>query len=104
MLFRSLEQTLFLLGITRLMLPYVLLPATTALGTIAPGGREMGLMAGANVVMPNLSPAYARDKYCLYDNKLSTGGESAQCIQLLKERIEKTGGRMVTGRGDCKLL
>ena len=100
----TLEQTLFLLGITRLMLPYVLLPATTALGTIAPGGREMGLLAGANVVMPNLSPAGAREKYCLYDNKLSTGGESAQCIQILRENIEKTGGRMVTGRGDCKLL
>lgn len=97
----TLEQTLFLLGIIRLMLPYVLLPATTALGTIAPSGREMGLLAGANVVMPNLSPAAVRDKYCLYDNKLSSGSESAQCIQLLRESIEKTGGRMAMGRGDC---
>lgn len=98
----TLEQTLFLLGITRLLLPDVLLPATTALGTIAPDGRERGLMAGANVVMPNLSPVSVRDKYNLYDNKISTGEESAQCTELLRKRIEQTGYNMVTGRGDFK--
>lgn len=98
----TLEQTLFLLGIIRLMLPYVLLPATTALGTIAPDGRERGLLAGANVVMPNLSPVSVRDKYSLYDNKICTGEESAQCRECLEKRIEQTGYRMVTGRGDYR--
>ena len=65
----TLELTLFLLGLIRLMLPRVLLPATTALGTIAPDGREQGILAGANVVMPNLSPPQVREKYLLYDNK-----------------------------------
>ena len=78
------------------------MPATTALGTIAPDGRERGLMAGANVVMPNLSPVSVRDKYNLYDNKISTGEESAQCTELLRKRIEQTGYNMVTGRGDFK--
>lgn len=99
----TLEQTLFLLGITRLMLPNVLLPATTALCTIAPDGRELGLRAGANVVMPNLSPVSVRDKYSLYDNKVNTGAESAECLELLERRIEAAGYRMVTGRGDYKV-
>lgn len=97
----TLKQTVFLLGIIRLMLPDVLLPATTALGTIAPDGREKGLLAGANVLMPNLSPVYARDKYNLYDNKVSTGEESAQCIRLIKKRIENAGYIMDFSRGDC---
>lgn len=85
------------------MLPNVLLPATTALGTIAPDGRELGLRAGANVVMPNLSPVSVRDKYSLYDNKVNTGAESAECLELLERRIEAAGYRMVTGRGDYKV-
>src|SRR5690606_31858167 len=75
----SLELTLFLLAIIRLMLPDVLLPATTALGTIHPRGRELGILAGANVVMPNLTPKIARQKYLLYDNKICTGDEAAEC-------------------------
>ena len=97
----TLKQTLFLLGIVRLMLPDVLLPATTALGTIAPDGRKKGLLAGANVLMPNLSPVYARDKYNLYDNKASAGEESAQCINLIKKCIESAGYIMDLGCGDC---
>lgn len=97
----TLKQTLFLLGIIRLMLPDVLLPATTALATIAPDGHKRGLLAGANVLMPNLSPVYARDKYTLYDNKAVTGEESAQCICLIKECIENAGYIMDFSRGDC---
>lgn len=99
----TLEQTIFLLGIIRLILPNVLLPATTALGTIAPDGREQGLLAGANVIMPNLSPVSVRGKYNLYDNKISTGAESAQCLDLLKRRVEAVGYRIVTARGDYKV-
>ena len=98
----SAEMTTFLLSLIRLTLPRVLLPATTALGTIDPLGREKGIMAGANVLMPNLSPVGVRDKYLLYDNKICTGDEAAQCIECLKARIEKTGCRIVTERGDYK--
>ena len=80
----TLRQTLLLLAIVRLMLPDVLLPATTALGTAAPNGREQGVLAGANVVMPNLSPLDVRKKYMLYDNKISTGVEAAANIKELK--------------------
>jgi biotin synthase len=96
------ELTLFLLGIIRLMLPGVLLPSTTALGTIHPQGREKGLLAGANVVMPNLSPVDVRKKYLLYDNKICTGDEAAECVCCLQERIESTGYRLVASRGDYK--
>ena len=98
----GLKDTLHLLGIVRLMLPYVLLPATTALGTIVPTGREMGLLAGANVVMPNLSPKDVRSKYTLYDGKISTGAEAAECLADLKKRIESVGYETVSARGDCK--
>ena len=98
----TLEQTLFLLGILRLMFPHVLLPSTTALGTIAPNGRELGLRAGANVVMPNLSPVSVRKKYQLYDNKICTGEESAQCAGCLRRRIESVGYEMTVNRGDYK--
>lgn len=97
----TLEETLFLLGLLRLMLPKVLLPATTALGTIHPLGRELGIKAGANVVMPNLSPVGVRDKYLLYDNKICTGDESAQCRSCLNRRMENIGYSVVTSRGDC---
>lgn len=96
------ELTLRMLSILRLMFPYALLPATTALGTILPNGRELGLQSGANVVMPNLSPASVRKKYDIYENKLSTGEESAQCKSRLEQRIKAAGYRIVTGRGDVR--
>lgn len=96
----TLELTLFMLGLIRLMLPKVLLPATTALGTIAENGRELGILAGANVVMPNLSPSDVRKDYSLYDNKIHTGVESAQGVNELKTRMESIGYRVVTDRGD----
>ncbi len=97
----SLELTLFLLSIIRLILPEVLLPATTALGTIHPRGREMGIMAGANVVMPNLSPVNVRKKYELYDNKICTGEESAECRSCLEARMKSIGCRLAIDRGDA---
>jgi biotin synthase len=98
----SAELTCYLLSIIRLIHPPVLLPATTALGTIDENGREKGILAGANVVMPNLSPTSVRKKYELYDNKLSDGDESAQSKDNLSKRIEKIGYRIVTARGDVK--
>ncbi|MCR5653934.1 MAG: [FeFe] hydrogenase H-cluster radical SAM maturase HydE [Ruminococcus sp.] len=98
----TLEMTLRLLSIIRLMLPKVLLPATTALATIDPRGREKGILAGANVVMPNLSPVSVRKKYQIYDNKICTGDESAQCRRCLEERVHSVGCRIVTDRGDSK--
>ncbi|MGN0373079.1 MAG: [FeFe] hydrogenase H-cluster radical SAM maturase HydE [Enterocloster sp.] len=96
----TLRQTLLLLAMVRLMLPRVLLPATTALGTIDPKGREKGVLAGANVVMPNLSPVNVRKKYMLYDNKISTGMEAASNIRELKERMASIGYEVVVDRGD----
>ena len=96
----TLELTLKLLGIIRLMFPNVLLPATTALGTIAPNGRELGLKTGCNVVMPNLSPVSVRKKYDLYDNKICTGEESAECKACLQRRIESAGYEIAVERGD----
>lgn len=96
----TLELTLFMLGLIRLMLPKVLLPATTALGTIAENGRELGILAGANVVMPNLSPSDVRKNYSLYDNKIHTGVESAQGVNELKMRMNTIGYRVVTDKGD----
>lgn len=96
----TLNLTLTMLALVRLMLPKVLLPSTTALGTIDPTGREKGFRAGANVVMPNLSPTNVRKDYSLYDNKICTGDEAAQCIMCLKKRIERAGYEMDMGRGD----
>ena len=96
----GLEQTLLLLSLVRLTLPKVLLPATTALGTIHPRGRELGIQAGANVVMPNLSPMAVREKYQLYDNKICTGEESAQSVRELSARMDSMGYEVVTERGD----
>ncbi|MDR0531455.1 MAG: [FeFe] hydrogenase H-cluster radical SAM maturase HydE [Oscillospiraceae bacterium] len=96
----SVETTLFLLGIIRLLLPRVLLPATTALGTASPLGREKGLLAGANVIMPNLSPVAVRKKYMLYDGKICTGEEAAECRNCLQRRVESVGCSIVTSRGD----
>lgn len=96
----SLELTLFLLGLIRLMLPQVLLPATTALGTIHPKGREKGILAGANVVMPNLSPVEVRKDYALYDNKICTGEEAAECRFCLANRMKQIGYTIEVSRGD----
>ena len=98
----TLAMTLRLLSIIRLMHPHVLLPATTALGTIHPQGRERGILAGANVVMPNLSPAGVREKYMLYDNKICTGDEAAECRSCMQRRMESIGYQVVTDRGDFK--
>ncbi|MBP3925586.1 MAG: [FeFe] hydrogenase H-cluster radical SAM maturase HydE [Clostridium sp.] len=98
----SLELTVYLLGLLRLLLPRVLLPATTALGTIHPKGREMGILAGANVIMPNLSPKEVRSKYLLYDNKISTGDEAAESLKHLKESMAAIGYQVVVDRGDYK--
>lgn len=97
----SVELTVFLLSIIRIILPKVLLPATTALATASEDGREKGLKAGANVVMPNLSPTDNRKKYDLYDNKVSTGGEAAESLEILERLIAKAGYRMVKERGDA---
>ena len=87
----TLSMTCYLLSIIRLIYPPVLLPATTALGTIHPQGRELGIKAGANVVMPNLSPVAVRGKYTLYDNKICTGEESAECRGCLENRMRSIG-------------
>ena len=97
----TLDRTLRLLSIIRLLHPTVLLPATTALGTIHPEGRELGILSGANVVMPNLSPLETRKKYQLYDNKICMDAEAAEGLAELKERIKKIGYEVVVDRGDA---
>ena len=99
----SVDMTLFLLSVIRIMLPQVLLPATTALGTLDPRGREKGFQAGANVVMPNLSPVKNRKQYELYDNKICTGEEAAECRGCLARRVESVGYEIVTDRGDSPM-
>ena len=96
----SYEETLYCLAILRLMFPRVLLPATTALGTIHPLGREEGIRHGANVIMPSLSPKDVRQKYLLYDGKICTGEEAAECHACLEGRIARIGYRAVSARGD----
>lgn len=98
----SVEMTLYLLSIIRLIHPSVLLPATTALGSITEGGREMGILAGANVVMPNLSPESVRKKYAIYDGKLSDGSEAAEGLEKLRIGMKNIGYEVVTDRGDVK--
>ena len=98
----SVDLTLYLLSIIRLIKPNILLPATTALGSLHKNGRERGILAGANVVMPNLSPVDVRNKYALYNNKLSVGAESAEGMRNLKSLIENIGYQIVTARGDIK--
>lgn len=100
----SVELTCYLLSLIRLIYPNVLLPATTALGTLDEKGREKGILSGANVVMPNLSPLSVRKKYELYNNKLSTGQESAQGLVELKERMKSISYEVVCERGDIKKL
>ena len=98
----TMEQTLRLLSIIRLLCPNVLLPSTTALGTIHPKGRELGILAGANVVMPNLSPMNVRKNYALYDNKVSIGEEAAEGLAQLKKRMKCIGYEIIEDRGDYK--
>ena len=96
----TLRQTLLMVALTRLILPNALLPATTALGTIAPDGRDRGVLAGANVVMPNLSPVGVRKQYALYDNKICTGDEAAECRACLQNRMRSIGYELAVDRGD----
>jgi len=96
------EMTCYLLSIIRLIHPKILLPATTALGTILNGGREKGILSGANVVMPNLSPISVRKKYMLYNGKISTGDEAAEAVNNLALSMKKIGFEVVTDRGDFK--
>ncbi len=98
----SVETTLRLLSIIRLIHPHVLLPATTALGTLHPLGRERGIMAGANVVMPNLSPTEHRKDYAIYDNKICTGDEAAECRNCTEYRMRAIGYETVVDRGDYR--
>lgn len=96
--------TLRLVSILRLMFPYALIPSTTALGTVHPQGRELGLKAGANVVMPNLSPVSVRKLYSLYENKICTDEEAAQCRGCLERRVESAGYKIVTDIGNVKKI
>ena len=96
----SVELTLYLLALSRILLPWVLLPATTALGTAEGDGRQRGVLAGCNVVMPNLSPADVRKKYMLYDNKAGTDLTAAEGISLLRQQMADIGYDVVIGRGD----
>lgn len=98
----TLELTLRLVAVLRLMFPWALLPSTTALGTIHPEGRELGLKAGANVVMPNLSPSDVRALYTLYDNKIHSGAEAAQSVNDLRTRVQNAGYRVVVDAGHVK--
>ena len=91
---------MYLLSVIRLMLPEVLLPSTTALGTIHPQGRELGILAGANVCMPNLSPRAVRKDYALYDNKICTGAEAVETLQSLRSNLEGIGCQVDMSRGD----
>ena len=100
----TMEMTLRLISILRLLCPKALIPATTALGTISPQGREKGILAGANVIMPNLSPKEDRKKYMLYNDKLSDGEEAAEGLNKLKESMRKIGYEIVEDRGDCIAL
>ena len=100
----SAEETLRMLGLVRLLLPKAMLPATTALGSIHPAGREMGLLSGANVVMPNLSPPEVRDAYSIYNGKLKTGPEAAENLAKLEDRINGIGLEPCLGRGDYNTM
>jgi len=98
----NVNMTCYLLSVIRIICPQVLLPATTALGTLSENGREKGILSGANVIMPNLSPEDAREKYMLYNNKLSSGAESAEKLHELKKRIQNIGYEIVCARGDAE--
>jgi len=96
----SLRDTLVMVALTRLLLPNALIPSTTALGTISENGRELGIKAGANVVMPNLSPVDLRKHYTLYNNKICMDTEAAEGLEALKMSMQNIGYEIVTDRGD----
>ena len=96
----SADDTVFLLSIIRLLVPHAMLPATTALGTIAQGGRERGILAGANVLMPNVSPYDARSNYKIYENKLGSEDKSSDSVETAKKLVESIGYEVHEGRGD----
>ncbi|UOW68894.1 [FeFe] hydrogenase H-cluster radical SAM maturase HydE [Paraclostridium bifermentans] len=96
----SLETTVICLSIVRLLLPNVLLPATTALSSIDKNGREEGLKAGGNVIMPNLSPMSVREKYSLYDNKAYILDEDAEYRVMIEKKINEAGFEIEVSRGD----
>ena len=98
----SVDFTAYLLSLIRLIKPNILLPSTTAMGTVDPLGREKGIKAGANVLMPNLSPVTVRKKYSLYDNKICTGEESAQCVKCIEQRMKNIGFELSYERGDIR--
>lgn len=98
----SADKTILMLSLLRLRFPKVLLPATTALATLCPDGMERAILAGANVVMPNVSPVEQRKKYSIYDNKKSTGAESAQQMQQLENRLNAIGYHIDYSRGDFR--
>ena len=100
----SLSLTLRLIAILRLIFPYALIPATTALGSIHPQGRELGLKAGANVIMPNLSPQDVREKYLLYDNKICVSEDSSECRDCTQRRVSSAGYKVVTDIGNVKRI
>jgi len=97
----SVDLTARLYAIMRLAIPHALIPSTTAMATMASDGRCRGILAGANVVMPNLSPMDYRSQYALYDNKASLGAESAQGIKLLEEELMTIGYHIDWSRGDA---
>ncbi|MDO5563433.1 MAG: [FeFe] hydrogenase H-cluster radical SAM maturase HydE, partial [Synergistaceae bacterium] len=99
----SAEETLFLLSVIRLMMPNVLLPATTALGTVRGDGREQGILAGANVIMPNISPKDMRKNYLLYDNKIGTKDDASESARRIAECVKNIGYEVVVDRGDYKI-
>lgn len=99
----SVDMTILIVSLLRLRFPKALIPATTALATLGERGREKAILAGANVIMPNLTPINIRDKYSIYDNKANRGGESAQNLQLLKNRLATIGYNINYGRGDYEL-
>lgn len=98
----SVETTCLLLSIIRIVHPHVLLPATTAMGTLDGNGREKAILSGANVVMPNLSPRSVRTKYAIYDNKACSGEESSEGLDDLSRRLESIGRRLASDRGDYR--
>lgn len=97
----SVELTLFLLALCRIQFPKVLLPATTALGTAELDGRKQGVLAGCNVVMPNLSPKNVRKKYMLYDEKAGTDLSAEEGIRILRQQMKEIGYEVIVGRGDA---
>ncbi len=98
----SLEETLFVLSLVRIMLPPVLLPATTALGTLAKNGRQRAILAGANVMMPNLSPTENRKNYSLYNDKIGTGEDAEKSVENVVNSLKEIGYEPIVSRGDYK--